>query len=68
MKVMKCRPKSTPQGDININPSRYLKDNPNTNANPEVTNWPELLEAWLAQISVNYHGDVLVWILLNQRL
>ena len=68
MKVLKCRPKSTPQGDININPSRYLKDNLNRNANPEVTNWPELLEAWLAQISVNYHGDVLVSILLNQRL
>ena len=68
MKVTKCLHKFTPQADININPSPYLIDNPNTNANPKVTNWPELLEAWLAQSSVNYHGDGLVSILLNQRL
>ena len=40
MKVMKC----PPQGDINMNPSFYLKDNPSTNANPKVTNWRAFLK------------------------
>ena len=37
IKVIKCRPNSSPQGDINSNPNPNLKDKSNTNANPKVT-------------------------------
>ena len=31
-------------------------------------NWPELLEAWLALTSVNYHRNIQVSILLNHAI
>ena len=40
MKVIRCPPSSSPQGDINSNRNPNLKDKPNTNANPKViTSW-----------------------------
>ena len=37
IKVIKCPPNSSLQGDINSNPNPNLKDKLNTNANPKVT-------------------------------
>ena len=37
IKVIKCPPNSSLQGDINGNPNPNLKDKLNTNSNPKVT-------------------------------
>ena len=44
VKVIKCPPNSSPQGDINSNPNPNLQDKPNTNANPKVTK--KVVYAW----------------------
>ena len=38
VRVIECPPNFSPQKDINSNPSPNLKDDPNTNINPKVTN------------------------------